>query len=660
MMRRLVAALIASLLIVPGASVASQPAVISAGEYRWEAGDLAFNMPAGWSVIDADSGVPVSTQGVQFSNGTGTLFVYTASPATALITALNDGLASAGYLLLDYGNDTIWGVTGLRANVISADRAAVGRVLAGRAPDGRIVVIGGGAPRISAADWETAFSALWESLSFSASAPPTPRLYRPAWRADGLPGIVGLAASTDAVYAVEAERGVTVLNAETGVNERTAPFPNPSQPTGIVQIDDTAVIGDTVCRCLQRLLPDGTWGASYGVFGGNAPVHLAADAAGTVYAIDEADGGYQLQIIGTDERATSVPLSFNAAAPPLVAASPVTADDAQIMEWLASLLDSSLSGAVSALAEDALMLRGWLPITPDQVRDVALHPAGDLVLALADGRIARLTTDLQLIELFRADAQPRALAISPGGMIVTADEFGTVIAYRDDLPANRSGHPMLRTGVPVIGTVTADATIQAWTYEGQTGERVTLAALDSSETDGLDIALRVYAPDGREIAYNDDHGGGDLPGFYAAQIRDLVLESTGSYRVVVEWVQGTETPYALTLTRDHTFAPSSDAPANLTGRIFPSQPVERWVFDAAAGQSITVTMTGDTGDLDPVLTLYDPFGGRLAYNDDGRDPALGIDAQLFRVVLPADGQYIIEASRFAGAGSYDLIVVFNS
>jgi hypothetical protein len=199
---------------------------------------------------------------------------------------------------------------------------------------------------------------------------------------------------------------------------------------------------------------------------------------------------------------------------------------------------------------------------------------------------------------------------------------------------------------------------QTWTYSGRAGETATISAVDPTRTNGLDMAVRVIAPDGRELAYNDDQRGPDLWGRFDAQIRDLVFPSDGQYTIIVDRVQGAGS-YVLGVIPDREIILSPDEAITVTGRLMDVFPVERWVFEGRAGQNITLTMFAESGNLDPALEVLRPSGGTLAYNDDAYDPQLGTNAQLFRLLLPEDGTYVIEASRFDGTGRYTIIGVVN-
>jgi hypothetical protein len=172
------------------------------------------------------------------------------------------------------------------------------------------------------------------------------------------------------------------------------------------------------------------------------------------------------------------------------------------------------------------------------------------------------------------------------------------------------------------------------------------------------MALRLIAPDGTEVAYNDDQQGADLFGIYDAQIPDIALPQDGTYTVRVEWRQGQGT-YVLGVSAEQPLpAPGDDGVIRLGGRLQDVFPVQRWAFAGRRGDVLTLTLSSaEGGALDPALALYQPDGRLLAYNDDASDAVLETSAQLAQVSLPADGTYTIAATRYEGAGRYSLTIV---
>ncbi|MFQ3567107.1 MAG: hypothetical protein SNJ59_08900 [Aggregatilineales bacterium] len=645
--------------------------------YAWEAADLALLVPFGWRAeerLDEDAPFLVlSAPDGRTSIGLRVL------PNVRTLSELRPGLEA---LLLEQGQvtyfyrETRWfGQPALMLEGASRDGALEGMARAGRLPDLRALLIAGVGPRDNTL--ARAFNRVADSIAFSAISPPTMPTYAQLWRVELPPAPENLLTLTDAalaiaprvsgllhdgrawLYAVEALRGVVRLNPTNGVVAAVFPFDDPAQPSGIA-IDEqgTLYIADALCRCLRLLRADGTWLDAAASFGGGAPFHLAA-ADGILYAIDSAAGRFVLRAFDpgrgfTRDRMTM--LNFNAVAPPLVVA---RSGQVEIIEWLRSLLDGETHGAVSLLGDDDLALYFWLDLPPERVRDAALDPDGQLVLATSTGSVWLAREDGALELLLQSEAPLRALVFDDDGILYLADDEGHIAAYDPNQPPERIGSPTLIDGVPVQGMLNAQIERQLWTFSTQPGEIITIAAIDTARTNQLDVALRLLAPDGGERAYNDDQLGPDLPGWYDAQIRDYVVRDVGEHTIVVERVRG-EGTYTLGVMVDRVFTLTADAPAVLEGAIQDVFPYQRWAFEGRAGQLITFTMFAESGTLDPALELLRPDGRTLAYNDDALDPQLGINAQLVRIELPEDGRYVIEPSRYEGIGRYRLVVVLNN
>ncbi len=91
------------------------------------------------------------------------------------------------------------------------------------------------------------------------------------------------------------------------------------------------------------------------------------------------------------------------------------------------------------------------------------------------------------------------------------------------------------------------------------------------------------------------------------------------------------------------------------GTIDDSQPSVLYIFDASAGDVITVTMVVTGGDLDPFLVLNNSDRVPLTTDDNSGG---GVNARL-TFVIPATGQYVIQATHSggippAGGGTFSL------
>jgi streptogramin lyase len=624
--------------------------------FAWEQADLALLIPPDWSA----AAVLRDDQPTLELNGEGSLITLQvlsdSMPDEELRPALDAALQSLDVIPVIYAEVQWFGRDGLSATGNAQPLTGFGRV--GRLPDRRGLVIAGRG--IS----ESALNTIANSIVFSASSAPTAPSYTLVWEtqfpeilpAETLPRIVDLAYSPfGQIYAVEASHGVLAFDATTGAYLVTYPFLNPSQPTSIaIDPSGTVYIGDSVCRCLQ-VLSNRTWQESRGRFGGGAPFHLSAAPDGSLYAVDRTAEGYAAQIL-SGERARTIPLNFNGSAPPLLAVD--SHGQVTVVEWLSSLIDGETNAAVSLLEGDTPALQHWLATSPDTVNDIAVDPNTQLVLALADGRVALAEVNGILSTLSQEDAAPQALTFSPEGTLFIARDDGSIVARSASAPPEQTGDGTIRHDVPVQGTLNENVLSQEWIYEGTAGDQITISAVDLTRTDALDMAIRLIGPDGGEHDYNDDQRGADLYGRFDAQITDYVVRESGTYTIVVEWVQGSGT-YTLGVSANRRFQLDAERAAHLEGALQDVFPVQRWIFEGQAGQVVTFTMLAESGNLDPALQLIQPGGSLLSYNDDASDPELGVNAQLFRVELPDSGVYVLEASRFEGSGRYSIVAVVN-
>jgi len=90
----------------------------------------------------------------------------------------------------------------------------------------------------------------------------------------------------------------------------------------------------------------------------------------------------------------------------------------------------------------------------------------------------------------------------------------------------------------------------------------------------------------------------------------------------------------------------------LSGELLEDQDAIFYYFEAQAGQYATITMIAeDEFELDPTLYLY-ADDNEIAWNDDGIAGTL--HARLINVELPEATRYVIEATKYEGAGRFTL------
>lgn len=653
--------------------------------YAWVEGDLALAYPAGWDVPVAgeENGLPAlhlaqalaaapETRPPGIPYITLTFFLNDnpetdpSVPLQAVLQAMGiaPGVGAPG-VLLGFDAATLQGV--------SADEVLFGLGRAVWLTDNRILVIAG---RSLAAQHETftdLFNTVADSVVSGALSEPVLPAYGVLWHttrtlADGegafvnLIGItIGSEPSSNVLYAVDANAGVVALDRNTGAVMSIYPFDLLTAPSDITL--DTqglvAYVSDTVCQCVQPLY-DGFWSEPYYGFEAGAPRSLAPYPDG-FYAASQTETEAGVIAFNTQLPGSSlIPLNDGVNDQPLLTTGAA-----------GKLLAMTADGRVWMLDGEAFRLLYELNTVGLLVNDFAVLPDGYLLLATAnqglllfnsDGEVTGSLGRIVLNSPLPGDfVSPQAVAVGADGTIYVADSdgtFGAVTALSTRVQAGRVGSTLLAPGHAVQGTLNTQTPQQDWTLIGTAGQRVTISAVD---TNGglLDMALRLIAPDGREMAYNDDLEAADLPNVTDAQITDYTLPVSGRYTVRVELVNGSG-GYSLGVNSEQVFELSADGVTRLSGELPAALPVARWIFEGKAGQTLTFTMQAQGGTLDALLRLLDANHTVIAENDDAEDTALGKDAQLVQVRLPTDGTYILEAGRFAGDGAYTLVIVATS
>ncbi len=100
----------------------------------------------------------------------------------------------------------------------------------------------------------------------------------------------------------------------------------------------------------------------------------------------------------------------------------------------------------------------------------------------------------------------------------------------------------------------------------------------------------------------------------------------------------------------------------VAGVIDDTQFFQQYSFTGSAGDTVIITMEATSGSLDPLVLLGDADLNLIAEDDDGGG---GFNARL-EVVLPADGVYVIEATRYGqddeagqSTGAFQLTLMAN-
>lgn len=287
-------------------------------------------------------------------------------------------------------------------------------------------------------------------------------------------------------------------------------------------------------------------------------------------------------------------------------------------------------------------------------------------LALPEAGIYRVTISRE--RSAAATEEPFTLSLQLVAGELPANALPAPGAPPQATPAQSGG--TLAYGETVYGTISDAQFEQRWSFAGRTGDRITLVmerAIDAPG--GLDGYLLLLGPDGTTLAEVDDARGAIMPA-----LESYALPQDGTYTVVTTrfgFANGFSTgDYSLTLTatpgapavpgeRPPTRWFSSDAlPDGLrwigynqraSGAIDAANIDDWYVFQGRAGDVLDITLEPSPADgaLDPLLILTSSDGYELAYNDDAGPQTRA--AAIAGLVLPADGTYLLRATRYGFA-----------
>ena len=202
-----------------------------------------------------------------------------------------------------------------------------------------------------------------------------------------------------------------------------------------------------------------------------------------------------------------------------------------------------------------------------------------------------------------------------------------------------------------------------YTFDGTAGDVVDIYMYQS--TGNMDPTLALWSPSNQLIAEDDDGGGHPN-----ALLSNIVLPETGTYNINAGCYGSTVGDYgiSLSLASNNGGGNNNPPPANNPppiqngGTISIGQTVFGefavgnctnflYFFDANAGDVISFEMWQETGDLDPVIVLYDPNVNEIFRDDDGAGYP---NAGLYGVYINETGNYRIGAQCLSGSGRFRL------
>lgn len=187
----------------------------------------------------------------------------------------------------------------------------------------------------------------------------------------------------------------------------------------------------------------------------------------------------------------------------------------------------------------------------------------------------------------------------------------------------------------------------AYTFDGRRGEFVSIT-LETNEGD-LDPLLSVLDPDGNLLVALDDGLG------RGTRLESLRIPRNGTYTIVVTRFGGALGTsignFTLRLSRIGVSSQSGSSLRyndTIINTITDSEPQHFYSFRARRGDILNIRMQRITGDLDPVLHIVDSSATIIASSDDVPGSST-LDAAVERLVIDADGVYVIVATRYGEA-----------
>jgi len=249
-----------------------------------------------------------------------------------------------------------------------------------------------------------------------------------------------------------------------------------------------------------------------------------------------------------------------------------------------------------------------------------------------------------------------------GRYFVIATRFGqehgstkgdySLLLERVGTAAETPGTTTLRYGDSVLGTITQDAPMVFYFVQAKRGDVLNLVMKRTSGT--LDPHVDLATVEGTILVANDDDP--EAAGTLDAAIANYTVTQEGLYLIVAtrfgREVGDTQGTYVLSLTQtppeqlggQPETARLLDYGMTLDGTI-DDEVFERYYrFDASRGDVITVTLTAQEGNLDPLLKLLDQNLEELSQNDNSS----GKDARIAAFTIPDTGSYYLLATRFGG------------
>jgi hypothetical protein len=213
---------------------------------------------------------------------------------------------------------------------------------------------------------------------------------------------------------------------------------------------------------------------------------------------------------------------------------------------------------------------------------------------------------------------------------------------------------------PVRHALDDAQSIDEWRFAAQAGDKITLRAIGQ----GITVTLKLLNPAGalidqgrvietqlaasgeyRVIVEGDGKGGYELGLSYTDQLNPSEIPPTPLPVVV-----GVPTPLPVSADLG-TYIAELENGETVAGELTPDEDRHVYTYRGVSGQYLSIEMTRVSGELDPLLTLYDTEGVSIAVDANS---GLNSGAAVRNILLTTDGFYTLVAHGRGKPGVYSI------
>lgn len=214
----------------------------------------------------------------------------------------------------------------------------------------------------------------------------------------------------------------------------------------------------------------------------------------------------------------------------------------------------------------------------------------------------------------------------------------------EDLGTSIVDARLIDYGMTLEATIDEEIIARYFYFQAKRGDVITIT--QSKITGNLDALLKLTDKDLNELAQDDDRST-----TRDARIAAFTIPASGTYYIIAtrSGEQDGRTTGDFSLELNGRAGVAGDEAleiiygATVSGQINNENSSEEYIFFGERGDTVRITMSRASGDLDSLITVYDSNRKQIVFDDDSGDDK---DALIQSFVLPADDTYILIASRF--------------